>query len=195
MRQCRMQPLKDGYGYRDVDEDEFRPLFERLRPQVFGTTFTFRAEEALSEAERGAAGSLRQRLGPERFTLRLGVYQGDELVGWHIGRQEDAEKFYMTNTAFLPAHQGRGLYTALLPIILDRVAAEGFQITYSRHTATNNRVIVPKLKAGFIITGPEVDDRFGTLVHLSYYTNPLRRKMMDVRSGEARLDEDLLRHV
>jgi GNAT superfamily N-acetyltransferase len=195
MPQCRMQPLKDGYGYRDVDEDEFRPHFERLRPQVFGATFTFRAQEALSEAERGAAGSLHQRLGTERFVLRLGVYQGDELVGWHIGRQEDAEKFYMTNTAFLPAHQGRGLYTALLPLIIERVSAEGFQVINSRHTATNNRVIVPKLKAGFIITSLEVDDRFGTLVHLSYYTNPLRRKMMDVRSGEARLGEDLLPYV
>jgi GNAT superfamily N-acetyltransferase len=190
-----MLPLKDGYAYRDLTSEEFRPLFQRLRPQVFSETFTFHADKAISEGERDARRSLHERLGTELFQLRLGVYRGEELVGWHIGRQEGAEKFYMTNTAFLPPHQGRGLYTALLPVILERVAAEGFQVIYSRHTVTNNRVIVPKLKAGFIITGLEVDDRFGTLVHLSFYTNPLRRKMMDVRAGEARLGEDLLPYV
>ena len=46
-------------------------------------------------------------------------------------------------------------------------------------------------KAGFIISGFEVNDSFGTLVQLSYYFNPLRRKMMDVRVGQRKLDEEI----
>ena len=56
---------------------------------------------------------------------------------------------------------------------------------------TNNAVIIPKLKAGFVISGFEVSDRFGTLVQLSYYFNPLRRKMMDVRVGQRKPDEEI----
>jgi hypothetical protein len=46
-------------------------------------------------------------------------------------------------------------------------------------------VLVPKLRAGFVITGLELSERFGTLVHLSYFFNALRRRVLDVRSGEA----------
>jgi hypothetical protein len=41
-----------------------------------------------------------------------------------------------------------------------------------------------------VISGFEVDDRFGTLVQPSYYFNPLRRKVIDVRVGQRRLDND-----
>ena len=55
----------------------------------------------------------------------------------------------------------------------------------SKHSATNNRVIIPKLKAGFVISGLEISDRYGTLVRLEYFTNPKRRELMDFRSGQA----------
>lgn len=73
----------------------------------------------------------------------------------------------MTNTGILEEHRRRGLYTALLPVVLNQLRQKGFQIVFSRHTLTNNAVIIPKLKAGFVISGFEVDDRFGTLVQLS----------------------------
>lgn len=97
----------------------------------------------------------------------------------------------MVNTGILEAHRRRGLYTTLLPIILETLQKEGFQIVFSRHTLTNNAVIIPKLKAGFIISGFEVDDRFGTLLQLSYFFNPLRRKVMDVRVGQRTPDKEV----
>jgi hypothetical protein len=39
----------------------------------------------------------------------------------------------------------------------------------SRHRADNNAVIVPKLRAGWVIAGFEVAPRFGLLVHLRRY--------------------------
>ena len=191
MSQCPMPTLKGPYSYRELSAEEFRPIFERLRPRVFAQQFTFRSREAMSAAEVEAMTALRKRMGEELFFLRLGIFLGDEVVGWHIGHQEDAERFYMTNTGILEPHRGKGLYTALLPLILERLKTEGFQVIYSRHNATNNAVIVPKLKAGFVISALEMNDRFGTLVHLSYFTNPLRRRMMGVRSGEEQIDEAL----
>jgi hypothetical protein len=99
------------------------------------------------------------------------------------------------NTGILPQHQGQGIYSALLPRILDMLQHEGFQIVYSRHVATHNQVLVPKLKAGFVMTGIEVSDVFGVLVHLSYFFNPLRRKVLEVRVGQARPDAEVKRYM
>ena len=83
----------------------------------------------------------------------------------------------------------------MLPWILDAVQREGFQIVHSRHVATNNQILVAKLKAGFVITAIEVSDVFGVLVHLSYFFNPLRRKVLDVRVGQARPDAEVKRYM
>lgn len=80
---------------------------------------------------------------------------------------------------------------AFIPIILVQLKNDGFQVVVSRHNLTNNAVIIPKLKAGFVISGFEVDDRFGTLVKLSYFFNPLRRKLLDVRVGQSAPDDEV----
>jgi hypothetical protein len=56
---------------------------------------------------------------------------------------------------------------------------------------TNNDVIIPKLKAGFLITSFELSDTFGSLVHLTYYPSPLRRKVQVYRAGDLFPDEEI----
>jgi len=68
---------------------------------------------------------------------------------------------------------------------------KGFQLIYSSHIATNNSIIIPKLKAGFVITGLEVEERFGTRIKHFYYTGQLRKKVVDFRVGFSRPDEEL----
>ena len=102
----------------------------------------------------------------------LASFKRKLFVGWHLGQQTLAGIFEMARTGILPQHQNRGLYTALLPTILEQLKHDGFQIVSSRHNLTNNAVIVPKLKAGFVISGFEVDDRFGTLVQLFVLFQP-----------------------
>ena len=98
----------------------------------------------------------------------------------------------MLNTGILKEHQGKGIYSALLPVIIERVRSQGFQTIKSRHNATNNQVIIPKLKAGFVITGLELSDGFGTLVTLTYFMNEKRREVMDMRSGLKKPNEWML---
>lgn len=97
----------------------------------------------------------------------------------------------MRNSAILPEHRRKGLYTQLLEETLRRVSADGFQKIYSRHSATNNDVIIPKLKAGFTISSLEVSDVFGVLVHLVYFPKKLRRKIMVYRVGDAKPDDEI----
>ncbi len=177
--------LTDEYEYEVVDTSALENVFGSMRPQVFAATFALNFREfALSLSEHEAIRSLGGNLG-NPFQANFLVYYRDACVGWSFGRQETAERYYMINTGILPDHQNRGIYSALLPVIVKRVLDEGFQVIYSRHTATNNHVIVPKLKAGFIISGLELSDTFGTLVHLSYFANNVRRQAMDMRSGQA----------
>jgi hypothetical protein len=67
----------------------------------------------------------------------------------------------------------------------------GFQVIRSSHQATNNAVIIPKLTFGFIIAGMEICDQYGTLVHLDYFTNERRRRVMDFRCGLARPEPEV----
>jgi GNAT superfamily N-acetyltransferase len=180
-----------GYRIESMSWDAFSPYFSAHRSVLFGETLTFRASEVMTDAERAAIDRLAENMGTP-FNLNLALFYGDEFVGWSFGIQKDRESYYMTNSAILPEHRRKGLYTALMQHTVDRVQAEGFQIIFSRHTATNNAVIIPKLKFGFIISSLELSDVFGTLLQLRLYTNPIRRKMMDVRSGEGRPDAEMM---
>jgi GNAT superfamily N-acetyltransferase len=186
--------LFGNYTIRALDHAEFDPLFRQYRPIIFQTMLDFDVQQALSREEQTATARLRERMGTP-FRLNSGIYHHQEFIGWSFGIQESAEKYYMVNTAILPQHQGKGIYSALLPRILGALQHEGFQIVSSRHVATNNQVLVPKLKAGFVITGVELSDVFGVLVHLSYFFNPIRRKVLDVRVGQARPDAEVKRYM
>lgn len=81
------------------------------------------------------------------------MYYGAELVGWQFSHQTDERTVSMADTGILPQHQGRGLYTRLLPQVLHTFRAAGYTLVTSHHRATNNRVIIPKLRAGFLLQG------------------------------------------
>jgi hypothetical protein len=82
-----------------------------------------------------------------------------------------------------------------LPEILNILQEKGFQEVYSRHKATNNKVIVPKLQAGFYITKMEISISFGILVHLSYFFNEKNRKALQFWTGQYRPNEDFKKYI
>ena len=184
-----MLELISGYSYEVMSREELAPFLEQIMPDVFVHAQHLPASYAYSDTEQEAVWTLGDKLAG-RFVFSLGIFYGETFVGWHIGNQFKTDTFEMTSTGILQEHRGRGLYTALVPIVLAHAKSAGFQIVSSRHNMTNNAVIIPKLKAGFVISGFEVSDRFGTLVQLSYYFNPLRRKVIDVRVGQSKLDDE-----
>ena len=184
-----MPDLAPGYRYEEMSRADLQPLIEPLLPLVFAATGHLRAGYAYSDAEQAALWQLEDNLAA-RSVLAIGIFHGDTCVGWHVANQVDRGNLEMTSSGIVPEHRRRGLYRSLIPVVLEYARNEGFQAVVSRHNLTNNAVIIPKLKAGFVISGFDVSDRFGTLVQLSYFFNPLRRKVFDVRVGQHGLDDD-----
>ena len=178
------------YIVRKLPRKDFFALIDPHIKTTFKESFRFPDLQILTDREKQSMKQLRSVKG-ESFRLNLALFKGDKLAGWSFGWQKDSECYYMTNSAILEEHRRQGLYSALLKKVVEIAREKGFQIIFSRHTATNNAILVPKLKAGFIISAMEISDTFGLLIHLRYYTNPLRRKMMDVRCGESKPDSEL----
>jgi hypothetical protein len=185
--------LPDGCEIRSMSGEDFAPLYEVHHESVFDESqLIFRALDAFSDVEKEKISVLRTSI-KDAIRIRLGLYHKNEFIGWSWGFQETAETFYMCNSAVLEPHRRKGLYTQLAKRMVLLAEERGFQKIYSRHTATNNSVIIAKLKLGFHITSLEMSDTFGVLVHLSYLPNCKRRKVLNFRAGQARPDEEVRR--
>lgn len=183
--------LPTGFKFVDLTDDEFQKHWNDWGPRIFDENSTILdMRKVLSEQEKSHLRELRKNTS-QLISLNMGIFKDEIFCGWFSGDQYNHETFYMRNSAILPEYRRQGLYSALMSEVLNRVNAMGFQVVLSRHTTTNNSIIIPKLKAGFIITALEISDRFGTLVHLSYYFNQTRRKVMEFRSGDLKPDDQL----
>jgi ribosomal protein S18 acetylase RimI-like enzyme len=183
--------LPSGYRFAQLPNEEFQPIWRDWAQKIFRDNDTsMDLMRVLSEEEIAHTRRLQKNLN-QMESFNLCVYFGDQFCGWFVGSQYNNETFYMRNSAILPEHRRKGLYTALMLEVLSRAKEQGYQIVLSRHTTTNNSIIIPKLKAGFMITAIEVSDRFGTLVHLSYFFNDTRKKVMEFRSGDLKPDQKI----
>ena len=177
-------PLVGAYIAREMPWAELMPKMREHQARVFSNTWAVDTARLLSAEEIEASTMLSARMAGV-YSLSHAVYLDEEFVGWSFGLQQSRESYYMINSGILPEHQGKGVYSALLRHILARLTADGFQVVTSRHVVDNTRVIIPKLRAGFLIAGTELTDRFGALVLLSYFVNPKRRELYVARAGGA----------
>lgn len=161
--------LGDGYTLWPVTYDVYWSVYSQLEDAAYDSvSFDWRSEAALPTMQL------------QRYAWL--IEKNGELTGWQSSRQWDSRTAYMVNTAFLPAHRGQGLYSRLLPIILLELQQLGVDMVRSHHHATNNAVIIPKLRAGFRIQGLQVDEH-GVMAILNYSFDPVYNAYMDVRSG------------
>lgn len=184
--------LPPGYYIKEMTPKEFFPLFEQHYSRIFGQDHVFFPERHYSEAEKAKGKILSERMG-QLYKLHLGLFSPkNEIVGFSFGFQESDDTFYVMCSAVIEEERGRGLYSALLDHLIETLCeGQGFQVVYGTHCATNNAVLIPKLKKGFVISKMEVSDIFGVVLHVAYFANPLRRKVLDYRSGHRRPDEEL----
>jgi RimJ/RimL family protein N-acetyltransferase len=174
------QQLFGEYTYAFCDRETFTEIFQLMELEVFVDLPKMPSSQSLTEWEKQKV-----RENGEKFknVLRYHVlvYHGDKVIGWSFGIQTSHEDHLMINSGIVPAYQGQGIYSTLLRVIIEYLKAKGVQRIYSTHQPFNNKVIVPKLKAGFMISGYELDEHFGVTVVLSYFTNSERRKRFETR--------------
>lgn len=186
-----MSALPQGYRFVELPKDEFQEYWKKWGEIIFKANDTsLDLQRIYSEQEKNDLRKLGQNLS-NLVDFNLCIFKEDEFCGWFTGDQYSNDTFYMRNSAILPDHRRLGLYSALMFEVLKRTHELGFQTVLSRHVTTNNSIIIAKLKAGFVITALEVSDRFGTLVHLTYFFNETRKKTMRFRSGDLKPDQTL----
>lgn len=170
--------LGGGYSLQATDPATFQAVYAQLEASAYATVaFDWQGVPALPMPEV-----------PRHCWL---VVFGGEVVGWQASRQYDKYTALMQNTALLPAHRGKGVYKALLAAVLDALRSAGYQKVISHHHAVNNAVLVPKLRAGFAITGLSLDEH-GLVLTLTYSFDPVYAEYLRFRSGMIRPEGELL---
>jgi len=181
-------PLFGNYSFQEVSEAEFSPFFNANRAIVFPENSGLFYQQFLSESEREKQIELAKHFKNRQFFYFF-IYYKSEIVGWHFGKQMDGEEYYMINTGIFKAHQNKGVYQTFLREVLAFILDKGYQIISSKHHASNNAVLVPKLKAGFVIQSIEIDLAFGTMIKLIYLANEKARSIYNYRTGSHTLPE------
>lgn len=174
-----MIPLFEDYTYEIVGRNALQEVLKNKRSEVFSDELTIHTEKLLTDREKNFYKPLPKN---DIFRLYILVYKKNKVVGWHTGFQR-LDAYYMMNTGVFKEYQGKGIYTKLLQKIINIIDEKGFVEITSRHIVSNNKVIVPKLKAGFLITGMEIEERFGTLVNLKYFFNQEIKNVYLMRTG------------
>lgn len=182
--------MKKEIEIRELPKNEFFKRFKEASSQVFETNTWFRLEEVISKEQKAGTEALRQRLS-DIFSLALGAFDGERLVGWSFGYQLNVWEFRMHVSGVLPEYQGQGIYSALLERIISRTRAEGFQIVTSSHNAANSKIIVAKLKRGFYISGFQVLDGVGVSVVMTRFLILEREAVFEFRTGNKPLPQHL----
>lgn len=167
-----IKDLGNGFSIKEVSPMELDVFLAQHFEPLFSNRISNPIPKSNPPHEKLAA---RREAWP-RFDLRLGVFYQDQMIGWHYGHASDAETYYMQNSAVLPSYRNQGLYGKLLAAVLEKAQEEGFQVVTSLHHPNNAAVLIPKLKAGFIITSMHFHERFRSLIELRYIFNQERRE-------------------
>jgi len=176
---------------KELEADKLQEYLKKYKDEVFENDHSYVLWDILDKKELDSVNELKEKM-VRPYYLRLGAFdKKGNFLGWSFGFQENSTTFYMCNSGVLEKYRRKGIYSLLLRNCLERLNKLGFQEIYSKHNATNNAVLIPKLKEGFVITKFELSDIFGVLVHLTYFTNRTRKKVLDYRCGQLKPDLEL----
>ncbi len=158
-----------------VEPEMMRAVWDSLSPHIFPDDSALRRFR--TPPDRAAQVALLKTLYNDWHQVNLVVYNAaDEPIAWHYGRMEDYLTFYMHTFGLLPAYRGQGIYTAFLRAFCAYIGDLGYERLTSHHQPNNAAVLIGKLKAGWVITGMELDESIGPLVKMTYFTHPDREQ-------------------
>lgn len=175
---------------KELTEEQFFSFYPELRVKYFSETLSYSVMNVRNAHEMSQTEKLKSKLVQD--SLFLGVYtEKNELMGWSVSYQAKVLELYTQNSVVIPEFRRMGVYSLMQKHILKVAKERGYQMVTSHHVASNNSVIMAKLKLGFMITGFELCDDFGALVKLTNYLNETRSRVYDVRTGLTRPDQDI----
>lgn len=178
-------------NYEFTDSETFYKFFRENRPKLFKENLTFDLSKIFSETEKEKLSENRKNMESIK-SFYLFARGNNKIIWWSFWRQENAEVFYMVNSAVFPEYRNKWVYTEMLKIITKKATQEWFVEILSKHIISNNPIIIAKLKFWFYITWIEVSINFWTLVSLTYFPNKLRSKILNVRTWNSKMDDEVI---
>lgn len=166
--------LAEGITVQAAVLEEIRPVWASLSPHIF-TELTDVGAYQMPAARRPRNQQLRDNFAQRHTEYFIFYNQDGDPIGWSNGEMLDAETYFMTWSGLLPAYQNQGLYQQFLHILLPYLHEIGYERVASKHMVNNRPVLAAKIKAGFHITGVELDERWGAQVSVVYYFYEDRR--------------------
>lgn len=153
--------------------------------ELFDHEFLFKKSKLFSEIEKEMLAKRQTLLKEYRKETGFGFVAevNGKIVGYSYGYAEDNNGFYVQGSAVLPDYRLNGIYKALCRAIIEEAKKRHYSFVSSEHSATNNAVILPKLKEGFVIVGQKIAYNRGVFVELMYPINEKIKHAVDVRSG------------
>jgi ribosomal protein S18 acetylase RimI-like enzyme len=169
--------------------DQFpEPAFSALSREAFSdyeqSALLTRVLEEESAARSNKSAST--QADADAQALRIAAFRDQSLVGWTYARRCGAQQLHMINSGVAPAERRQGIYSQLVRRTILHATSQGYVSIHSRHAASNNPVIVAKLKLGFFVSGFEYSEVYGPLVRLTYFVGDLRRDLHQARSRPIR---------
>jgi GNAT superfamily N-acetyltransferase len=177
------KPLLKKYIFEFVSKSEFREFRSKNFMKHAPLMLIFVPEQLRSENEITKLNVLNE--GNEQFLLEDNLLIKDPetnmIVAIFRGHQETADSYYMQISAVHQEYRRKGIYTALLDIILQYTHELGFCRVTSKHLQNNNAILIAKLKKDFKLMGCIVDPSFGTVAQLCYFHNQELKSAFDLR--------------
>ena len=116
---------------------------------------------------------------------------GGSIVARSFSEQASRDTLFMCMSYVKKKYRKKGIYTKLLKKTLSIAKKTGYLKVISCHNTSNNKIIIPKLKAGFVISGMRVNAGYGSVVELSYFFNMTESDMQDFRCGYRRPTDEI----
>lgn len=92
-----------------------------------------------------------------------------KIIGIHVFTVHDWSTYYIRNTAILPEYQDRKLFQQLYERLVASMRGTSVERVVAETSITNPRVIHLLQKVGFIQTGMNLSERWGSMVQLTHF--------------------------
>jgi GNAT superfamily N-acetyltransferase len=166
-----MKSTYENFQFHIVDNRDFTEIMKEHESKFYEEVHGLNFAKIFTEDEKVALRKLNKEYS-DNLTLCIKITNNEgAFVGWCYGDQYDRLTFTMHSSFIHPDFRRKGIYAYLLDFVIEWSQQKGFVKVISNHSTTNNAIIIPKLKKGFVIAGLNMDDRFGMTVNLSYYIN------------------------
>ncbi|RYZ60204.1 MAG: GNAT family N-acetyltransferase [Proteobacteria bacterium] len=164
-----------------VSYEDVREFGKLHHDEIFYEPATISADLLFAGLNQDKLAALGEGLNLKRYGFLLKL--GDETIGWHSARQITPALFSMEGSGIRKEHQGKGYYRTLMENVVAFAKEAGYAAIVSTHAADNNRILIPKLRYGFVIKGFEINPMYGLDVKLIYYFNEGQKKAHQIRVG------------